>query len=188
MVGIKVGNIEDKPYKVGDTLYIKGYELTVEDIDQAGKPVWVISGLPDNWEAEVDDGELWVYPPYEWWDKLHIAYLIDANFGERVVAFSNSKIVIIPAREWFIKEPDNILLVLEAPGEPNIDTTEYTEYVGVYNEDKGEWEWDETYCQSYPEICKKIPKPQYRDILIQSIKTGDYEDLYRHWASLAEED
>ena len=174
--------LEVKIPKIEEGEEIKAYGYFIKCEKRNGKCSYQIEGVPENWLAEIDEEDnylvLRIAPDINWWNNFHIDYLLNANFSERLVVFADGSISIMPRNTWFQETPDDIIGIFVAPGEPNVDTTEYVDGVGIYNEETGEYEWDLDFCEIVPEYCRENPKPTYRDILIASIEAGDWSDFY----------
>ena len=114
----------------------------------------------------------------EWWKEFHKMWFWGEN-GGRVVVGEDGEITFLPQGTSYHPEDwKKVLFTYPTPGPNNMDTSEYEEEVGVWNEEKGRWEWHENIKRWEPEIVKKKPYPSWKDIINLCIDTGDWQDWY----------
>ena len=116
----------------------------------------------------------WLYDE-KWIKNLHKTYFW-GNYGEKIVIFADGKVEVIPNNTWFIREPEDLLAVLNPPGWNNIDTSLYEEGVGIHDEDSASWKWDPNFIEACPWYAEEKPEPDWEDIINASIDEGDWTD------------
>ena len=112
-----------------------------------------------------------LYDP-EWRRRLLREYVL-GEFGETICVWADASITRLPAGTIFQAD---IVAELECPGLNNLDTSELEEGVGHYDENCDCYRWEERFQKARPEIVAQNSAPEWRDIIIVSLETGDWTE------------